>query len=128
MHPLAQRVLGPSFHLVRSDGVGELAVFPRQNDVLNEQRQIDEQEQQRRVLKEADKRDVGIDDGELDRAVEKESLVAHGCERHHHIGEKQEKREPAAPGRVAGPIGLVQEVLGVLGLRGHRHSGGFRQA
>ena len=78
MHPIAGRVLGSRFHLVRRDGVGELAVFPRQNDVLNEQRQVDEQQQRRRVLKEADERDVGIDDGQPDRAVEEEVLVAHG--------------------------------------------------
>jgi hypothetical protein len=83
--------------------------------MLNEQGQIDEQKQQRRILEEADKRDVGIDDRELDRAVEQESLVVHAGERHHHIGQKQEKREPAAPGRVAGPVGLVHVLLGLRG-------------
>ena len=42
VHPIAGRVLGSRFHLVGRDGVGELAVFPRQNDVLNEEREVDE--------------------------------------------------------------------------------------
>ena len=51
--------------------------------------------------------------------------MADGCERHHHIGEKQEKGEPGGPGRIAGRIGFVEESLHFLGQFGRLcHSGG----
>src|SRR5262245_39820328 len=111
----AGTVLFPCLVLIRSDCLRELAVFPRQNDVLNEQGQVDEQQQRRRVLKEAEGRYVYIDQGQPDRAVEEEVLVAHAGERYEQIGQKSEKGEPSTPGRIAGPVGFVQESLSFLG-------------
>ena len=111
MHPLAGDVPGSCLQLVGGQRIGEPAIFPRQEDVLHQERQVHQQQHRRRVLKETDERNVRIDDGQPDRTVEKQVLVADGCERHHHIGEKQEKGEPGGPGRIAGCVGFVEESL-----------------
>ena len=62
MHALPRRVLDPGLALQGHDGVGEAAIFPRHDDVLHEKRQVDQEQHRRRVLKEADERDVRVDD------------------------------------------------------------------
>jgi len=76
MNPLAGDMLCSCVPLVAGQRVGEPAIFPRQDDMLNQQRQVDQQQHRRRVLKEADEGNVRIDDGQSDRTVEQEVLVA----------------------------------------------------
>ena len=70
----------------------------RPMDYSPDERQVHQEQHRRRVLKETDERNVRID-GQPDGAVEEQVLVADGCERDHHIGEKHEKGEPGGPGR-----------------------------
>ena len=53
--------------------------------------------------------------GQRDRAVEEEGLVAHAGERYQQIGQKSEKGEPGSAGRITGSVGFVQESLSFLG-------------